>query len=499
VAAMKSPTASMSYSGIYSTMSSRDLDGSDVQEILQQDVPWQAYMTARLITEKDLQLIRRYDKQSAEVQTQLLDEDGASYVEAFMTVLRNTTKEEVVRYVLALLSEMITTNPDRAALFHQQSDAHLSRPPDPYGVFVRHLNRTDWFTQEKACKLLSVVLNKRPGKETSVFSSENNVLTPPMDAMSNSSGGITTTEDSADSAIFSFMEWLTSQLRRPSNSTRSVAAATKALASLLRERGARKLFHKSGGVPLLAPLLRAGTTGQQVNIQLLYEASLCVWLLSYMKEPLKAIKDCGVPRYLVGIVRANFKEKVTRAALNALKNLLSCEVVDVTHEVVDAGLPKLVAIRLVQNWEDKDIVDALEWLEERLRTGIEVLSSFDKYKAEVLSGRLEWGPIHTEESFWRQNVHRLEEKEFHILRVLLRLLEVSREVKTLAVGCHDLGQFVSHHPHGRGIVNDLRGKEIVMELMRHNDPEVQKNALLCVQKVMLGKDKLDFLSGATRA
>ena len=79
----------------------------------------------------------------------------------------------------------------------------------------------------------------------------------------------------------------------------------------------------------------------------------------------------------------------------------------------------------------------------------------------------------------------------------MRLLEISRDVKTLAVGCHDLGQFVTYHSHGRFIVSDLRGKEIVMELMRHNDPEVQKNALLCVQKIMLSRDKLDFLTAAS--
>lgn len=59
------------------------------------------------------------------------------------------------------------------------------------------------------------------------------------------------------------------------------------------------------------------------------------------------------------------------------------------------------------------------------------------------------------------------------------------QVKTLAVGCHDLGMFIVHHPQGRYIVQDLRGKELVMRLMAHPDPEVQKQALLCVQKIML--------------
>jgi V-type H+-transporting ATPase subunit H len=58
-----------------------------------------------------------------------------------------------------------------------------------------------------------------------------------------------------------------------------------------------------------------------------------------------------------------------------------------------------------------------------------VLSSFDKYKKEVLSGSLDWGPMHTSEVFWRANVEAFEDKDFQVLRVLLKLLEASREVR----------------------------------------------------------------------
>lgn len=68
------------------------------------------------------------------------------------------------------------------------------------------------------------------------------------------------------------------------------------------------------------------------------------------------------------------------------------------------------------------------------------------------------------------------------------------QTKTLAVGCHDLGMFIMNHPQGRYIVSDLRGKELVMRLMAHPDHEVQKQALLCVQKIMITKDKLEFLA-----
>ena len=126
--------------------------------------------------------------------------------------------------------------------------------------------------------------------------------------------------------------------------------------------------------------------------------------------------------------------------------------------------------------------------------------------------------------------------------MLLKLLETSRESRTLAVGASDLGNFISAHPHGRSIVTgmvlshcghrfmhssstggfdlqvshvaisfeqrgsraprlcgaraDLRGKELAMRLMMHPDAEVQKQALLCVQKILLAKDKVAFLNSA---
>jgi hypothetical protein len=44
---------------------------------------------------------------------------------------------------------------------------------------------------------------------------------------------------------------------------------------------------------------------------------------------------------------------------------------------------------------------------------------------------------------------------------------------------------------------DLHGKELAMRLMMHPDAEVQKQALLAVQKILLAKDKLAFLPPAS--
>ena len=73
---------------------------------------------------------------------------------------------------------------------------------------------------------------------------------------------------------------------------------------------------------------------------------------------------------------------------------------------------------------------------------------------------------------------------------------IPSQAKTVAVGCNDIGMFITHHSQGRYIVNDLRGKELVMRHMANPDPDVQKQALLCVQKLMLTKEKLEFLGSS---
>lgn len=42
--------------------------------VLRRDLPWETYTTARLISDRDLQLIRKYDKRSRETQEELLEE-----------------------------------------------------------------------------------------------------------------------------------------------------------------------------------------------------------------------------------------------------------------------------------------------------------------------------------------------------------------------------------------------------------------------------------------
>ncbi len=98
--------------------------------------------------------------------------------------------------------------------------------------------------------------------------------------------------------------------RRPSHPSRSVVTAISALARLLRDRKVRLLFQKSAGVQLLAPLLRQSSQSGPSNQQLLYEAGLCVWQLTFLPEAAGVMGSSGIVQGLVEMARSAQKEKV---------------------------------------------------------------------------------------------------------------------------------------------------------------------------------------------
>merc|ERR1712125_92299 len=78
-----------------------------------------------------------------------------------------------------------------------------------------------------------------------------------------------------------------------------------------------------------------------------------------------------------------------------------------------------------------------------------------------------------------------EKNKYEVLGMLITILKDSQNTQNLEIACHDIGMFVRFHPMGRQIVNQLEGKYAIMGLMEHPDPNVQKEALLCTQKLLV--------------
>lgn len=442
------------------------------EQVLTRDIPWETYMTTKLITGTGLQLLRRYDKKAESYKAQLLDDDGPAYIRVFVSILRDIFKEETLEYVLALIDEMITVNPTRARLFHDKSLAD----EDTYEPFLRLLWKGNWFVQEKACKILSLIVSVRPKvRDDGVGNGD----------ASSSKKKVTTIDD----VLKGLVEWLCVQLKRPSHPSRGIPTAINSLATLLKEPLVRSSFVQVDGVKLLVPLISPASTQQ--SMQLLYETCLCVWLLSYYEPAIEYLATSRALPRLIDVVKGSTKEKVVRVVVLTLRNLLLKGTFGAL--MVDLGVLHIVQSLKAQAWSDEDLLEALNQLEEGLKDNIKKLSSFDKYKQEVLLGHLDWSPMHKDPSFWRDNITNFEENDFQILRVLITILDTSSDPRTLAVACFDLSQFIQCHPAGRVIVTDLKAKERAMKLLNHENAEVTKNALLCIQRLFLGAKYASFL------
>ncbi|KAI6695043.1 hypothetical protein NL676_022753 [Syzygium grande] len=420
------------------------------EQVLKRDIPWETYMTTKLITGTCLQLLRRYEKRAESYRAQLLDDDGPAYARVFVNILRDIFKEETVEYVLALIDEMLTANPKRARLFHDEL-----------------LWKGNWFIQEKCCKILSLIVSARPKTSDS------------------SKRGFTTIDD----VLKGLVDWLCAQLKKPSHPTRGIPTAINCLATLLKEPLVRSSFVQADGVKLLVPFISPASTQQ--SIQLLYETCLCIWLLSYYEPAIEYLATSRTLPRLIDVVKCSTKEKVVRVVILTFRNLLPKGTFGA--QMVDLGLPQIVQSLKSQAWSDEDLLEALNELEEGLRDNIKKLSSFDKYKQEVLLGQLDWSPMHKDPIFWRENITGFEESDFQILRVLVTILDSSSDARALAVACFDLSQFIQYHPAGRIILSDLKAKDRVMKLLNHDNAEVTKNALLCSQRLFLGAKYASFL------
>ncbi|KAM3385069.1 hypothetical protein ACQJBY_009175 [Aegilops geniculata] len=413
-------------------------------------------MSTKLITSTCLQLLRRYDHKPESQRGPLLDEDGPSYVRVFLNILRSISKEETVEYVLALIDEMLAANPKRAALFYDKS---LSGE-DIYDPFLRQV----------------ALESARPKLQNG---------TVPNGEASNSKSKLTSIHD----VLKGLVDWLCSQLRSPTHPNCSIPTSTHCLATLLKETYVRTLFVQADGVKLLIPLISPASTQQ--SIQLLYETCLCIWLLSFYDAAVDYLSTTRVMPRLVDVVKGSTKEKVVRVVVMSFRNLLAKGAF--AAQMIDLGLPHIVQNLKAQAWSDEDLLDALNQLEVGLKENLKRLSSFDKYKQQVLLGHLDWSPMHKDPNFWRENITNFEENDFQILRVLMTVIDTSTDTTALAVACYDLSQFLQYHPSGRLVVADLKAKDRVMKLMNHDNAEVRKNSLLCVQRLFLGAKYASFL------
>jgi V-type H+-transporting ATPase subunit H len=77
-----------------------------------------------------------------------------------------------------------------------------------------------------------------------------------------------------------------------------------------------------------------------------------------------------------------------------------------------------------RSWSDDDIKNDIDALIDKVGQNVEQSSTFDQYCKELMSGELEWTPMHKSGNFWEKNVHKFLEKDQQVLAYMTCVADV---------------------------------------------------------------------------
>lgn len=420
-------------------------------EIRAQRINWQSYLQSQMISQEDFTFISRFDGGSPQDREKIVQENPLQCAKTFYNLLGHISKDQTIQYLLTLVDDFLQENKNRVAIFREFA---RKRRESVWAHFLNLLNRPDGFIQNMTSRVVAKMA----------------CWSPPGELMSGSD-------------LQYYLTWLKDQLRMQGNEY--VQSVARCLQMMLRLDDYRHAFVGVDGIATLVSVLSG-----RVNFQIQYQLTFCLWVLSFNVGVATKLNKFGVIPILADILSDAQKEKVSRIILAVFRNLIEKpEEAEVKKEncisMVQCKVLKQLELLEQRKFDDEDIQEDIDYLNDKMNASVQDLSSYDEYVTEVRSGRLEWSPVHRSEKFWRENAAHLNDKNYELLKILIQLLETSKDPLVLSVACFDLGEYVRHYQRGKHVLEQLGGKTMVMALLSHDDPNVRYEALLAVQKLMV--------------
>merc|ERR1719460_3493636 len=402
-----------------------------------------------MISQEDFSVISRLDSGDQASRDKVAKEAPQQCAKTLYNLLGHISKDQTVQYLLTLVDDFLQEDKARVAIFRDYS---RKRKESVWAAFLNLLNRPDGFIQNMTSRVVAKMACWSP-------------------------------EQMQGSDLQYYLTWLKDQLRMAGNEY--VQSVARCLQMMLRIDDYRHAFVAVDGIATIVSVLSG-----RVNFQIQYQLTFCLWVLSFNAEVATKLNKYGVIPILSDVLSDAQKEKVSRIILAVFRNIIEKpEEIDVKKEncisMVQCKVLKQLELLEQRKFDDEDIAEDIDFLNNKLNASVQDLSSFDEYITEVKSGRLEWSPVHRSEKFWRENAHHLNDRNYELLKILIQLLETSKDPLVLSVACFDLGEYVRHYQRGKHVLEQLGGKTMVMTLLGHADPNVRYEALLAVQKLMV--------------
>ncbi|XP_047992171.1 V-type proton ATPase subunit H isoform X2 [Leguminivora glycinivorella] len=473
-------------------------------EIRQTDIKWQSYLQSQMITQHDHDFVSALDRGKKD----LPDKNPDECCTVFVNLLTHVSKDHTIQYILVMIDDILSENKNRVKIFREHNKSGQVWQP-----FLNLLNRQDEFVQHMTARIIAKLACWHP--QLMDKSDLNFYLTWLKEQLKQNAEKMSAELAHAEQVMLAHEKPIVDKHKHkykapeaqgkyhslytsfddlapledlPPGSKKHIdyiQSVARCLQMMLRVDEYRFAFLSVDGISTLLSILAS-----RVNFQVQYQLVFCLWVLTFNPLLAEKMNKFNAIPILADILSDSVKEKVTRIVLAVFRNLIEKpEDSQVAKEhciaMVQCKVLKQLAILEQKRSDDEDIMNDVDFLNNRLQASVQDLSSFDQYATEVKSGRLEWSPVHKSAKFWRENAARLNERGQELLRTLVHLLERSQDPVVLAVACYDVGEYVRHYPRGKHVIETLGGKQRVMHLLSHEDPNVRYEALLAVQKLMV--------------
>merc|ERR1712032_737761 len=109
-----------------------------------------------------------------------------------------------------------------------------------------------------------------------------------------------------------------------------------------------------------------------------------------------------------------------------------------------------------EKWRDPELYARITELCKAVQSKVSEVSNFDRYLAELESGKLVWGYLHTSK-FWAENY--TNDKLTKDVVGKLRDLVGKGDNEATAVACNDLGEIAVLHKQGKTWINETTAKD----------------------------------------
>ncbi|XP_055593060.1 V-type proton ATPase subunit H isoform X1 [Uranotaenia lowii] len=496
-------------------------------DIRQNNPNWSSYKQSQMISQEDYSYIVSLDNKKTA--GQFLQENPGQCAKTFLNLLSHVSKDQTIQYILVMIDDLLQEDRSRVQIFHDYAN---KRKESVWAPFLNLLNRQDGFIVNMAARVVGKLAcwgqELMPKSDLHFYLQwlKDQLTVVAQKLLKEMEAAEKKRQEEAAAAhqhhghhghhahhgggdhhhhnhhhhhhqITEKYREISSAIDEPRQRAEGeehhvfvtnneyIQSVGRCLQMMLRIDDYRFAFVTVDGISTLISILSS-----RVNFQVQYQLVFCLWVLTFNPLLAEKMNKFNVIPILADILSDSAKEKVTRIILAVFRNMIEKpEDSQVAKEhciaMVQCKVMKQLQILEQRRFDDEDISADLEFLIEKLQNSVQDLSSFDEYATEVKSARLEWSPVHKSAKFWRENAQRLNEKNYELLRILVHLLETSKDPLVLSVASYDIGEYVRHYPRGKTIIEQLGGKQLVMQLLSHDDPNVRYEALLAVQKLMV--------------